>query len=261
MRALGRSRSTLLAAALLAAAVLPAALLAQAPPQPGAETGLRVTVTDRSTGTPLQGAQVAIDRRTRARADARGQASFPTAAPRTYNVQVSMPGWAAETREVTLQAGAAQHVEFALTPNVVPLAPVTATASPEVRHPSLQGFYERAASNARGFYFTRADLDRMKPSQFSDVFRQIPGAQMIPSTRPGFYTVRFTRATQTPTNPRCMPRYYLDGIPTPVEIPDMEFKPDEIEGVEVYTGAAVPPQFNGGHSGCGVIIVWSRERR
>lgn len=260
MRALGRSRSALLAAALVAAAaILPAALLAQAPPEPG--TGLRVTVTDRSTGTPLQGAQVVLDRRTRGRADARGVAAFPAAAPRTYNVQVSMPGWAPETREVTLAAGGAVSVDFALTPNVVPLAPVTATASPEVRHPSLRGFYERAASNARGFYFTRADLDRMKPSQFSDVFRQIPGAQMMPSTRPGFYTVRFTRATQTPTNPRCMPRYYLDGVPTPVEIPDMEFKPDEIEGVEVYTGAAVPPQFNGGHSGCGVIIVWSRERR
>jgi hypothetical protein len=40
-------------------------------------------------------------------------------------------------------------------------------------------------------------------------------------------------------------------------------RPDEIAGVEIYSGSNLPPQFSGGqHSArCGVIVVWTHSGR
>jgi hypothetical protein len=59
---------------------------------------------------------------------------------------------------------------------------------------------------------------------------------------------------------RCVPNFYLDGYLLNLigaEDLDVYVRPDDIAGVEVYSGV-VPPQFEPGLSGCGSIAIWTR---
>ena len=58
----------------------------------------------------------------------------------------------------------------------------------------------------------------------------------------------------------CSIQYFVDGMPYPGTIDD--FRPDDIEYMEVYAdGATVPTQFGGARAGCGVIVLWTRSAR
>jgi hypothetical protein len=60
---------------------------------------------------------------------------------------------------------------------------------------------------------------------------------------------------------------YVDGVlyysaSLRQEIPDMSrFPTMQIEAVEYYSGGAeIPQQYNASQSGCGVLVLWMRER-
>jgi hypothetical protein len=65
----------------------------------------------------------------------------------------------------------------------------------------------------------------------------------------------------------CIPLFFLDGVPFAVPYGDISYvvRPEEIEGIEVYTSAEIPAQFKRHankpgepSSECGVIVVWTR---
>ena len=63
----------------------------------------------------------------------------------------------------------------------------------------------------------------------------------------------------------CVPVFFLDGAETQVPYGDISFlvRPEEIEGIEVYTSVNAPAQFRRGVTGfsdssCGVIVIWTR---
>ena len=56
--------------------------------------------------------------------------------------------------------------------------------------------------------------------------------------------------------------FYVDGQPFGPTSPgiDIDIPPEEIEALEVYKSAQVPAQFGGATAGCGVIVIWTRDR-
>lgn len=119
-------------------------------------------------------------------------------------------------------------------------------------------FYERR-DRGLGRFITRAELERDRPHLLTDVFRRIPGIQIV-STEMIPNAIRMRGM-------RCAPLVWLDGSPAAAAEFDLDaIPPESVEGIEVYRGVSeVPPQFIGPHGlgTCGVVVVWSRsgERR
>lgn len=238
-----------------------AALLLALSSEAAAQTvSLTLTVTEARTGTPLDGARASLlDTRFRATTGADGVARLSGFPVGTHRVQVSHPGHVA--RVVAYDAAAGDGaLQVALQPVVYQLDSLEAQGVPQPRSPQLQSFYQRVRDDRGGRFITRAEIEQANPTRFSDLFRSIPGAQIIPGARPGFYLIRFGRNLGTSQNGRCLPRYFIDGMPFSTDAPDAEIQPDELEGVEVYSGSsAMPAQYGGRSSGCGVIVLWTRE--
>lgn len=115
------------------------------------------------------------------------------------------------------------------------------------------GFDERRRSGM-GRYITSEDLAHRLLINTSDVFRTVPGMQL--DRQP----LGDTQLSVRGPFGRCRPTFVVDGhMMRGLTADDIDafVHPDEIAGVEVYTGAMVPPQFQEGLTGCGTIVIWT----
>jgi hypothetical protein len=111
--------------------------------------------------------------------------------------------------------------------------------------------FERRMKTGRGQYLTREQIEKAGFNRLTDAMRQVRGAIVECGGGAGCF-IRMARAPRG-----CLPEYIVDGVEnnsfglnTPIL---------DIEGIEVYTGAAdVPGEFAGRNAGCGVIVIWTR---
>lgn len=129
------------------------------------------------------------------------------------------------------------------------LDPIIAVAGRESRLESV-GFYERREVGL-GDFLSREELLILNPSRISDVFREIPGARVVPG--------RGGLNDQVRLRGNCVPIVVLDGIrlANPVLI-DNVLAVNDIEAVEVYQGATTPVEYIS-ITTCGVIMLWTRD--
>ncbi|MDB4907672.1 MAG: TonB family protein [Gemmatimonadetes bacterium] len=136
-----------------------------------------------------------------------------------------------------------------------------AIADPEVDalHDRLADF-NRRRSRATGWYFTRAEIERRHPTNLSDLLRTLPGVR-VALGNDGKARLRMGRSiTSSANRVDCPVEYVVDGVrPALFNIDDMN--PMDVEGIEIYNGAAaLPPELtsHNGNSSCGVIVIWTR---
>ena len=114
--------------------------------------------------------------------------------------------------------------------------------------------FETRRKRGIGHFITRTQIEDRHPIVLSDMVRSIPGAILISDN--GRTTVRFSRVARN----GCPPQFFVDGVQvTGFSIDDMP--PGDVEGVELYPGAAgLPPEYNRvqGTSICGTVIIWTR---
>jgi hypothetical protein len=115
--------------------------------------------------------------------------------------------------------------------------------------------FESRRKRGIGHFITRTQIENRHPLVLSDMLRTIPGAILINADN-GRTSVRFARVARN----NCPPQFFVDGIEvTGFSIDDMP--PGDVEGVELYAGAAgLPPEYNRLHgtSICGTVIIWTR---
>jgi hypothetical protein len=61
----------------------------------------------------------------------------------------------------------------------------------------------------------------------------------------------------------CYPDVFIDGVPGVKLGPGVdlhEYSASEFTGVEFHNSATTPPAYNGTGQGCGVLLLWTRER-
>lgn len=175
-----------------------------------------------------------------------------------HTLEARAMGYAPRAFRVTLEPGQQGLMQIQLRPSAVLLEQVEVSARRLLRH---QEFYARAERAISGEFVTREEIERTLPLRFTDLFRGISSAQILPDV--GGNKIRF------PSNlpgimaslQDCAPVYVVDGARYPMpSSPDSEFRVAEIEGIEVYPrGSQAPAQYNfGSTSMCGVIVVWTR---
>ncbi|HEX8906349.1 MAG TPA: carboxypeptidase-like regulatory domain-containing protein [Longimicrobiaceae bacterium] len=238
---------------LLLAAIHPLAARAQ---QGTAE--LKVIVADTTTGQPISGAMVSAGG-TRAETNAQGEAVFRGIRSGAVTIEARRLGYLAARVQATAGAGAPQTVSVPLTIDPVVLRRLHVTAATLPRSPLLRDFYIRKATWGSGYFLTREDFGPNGRTPLSQAIRRIPGVYIITGGA-GQTLLRFDKNVPEVVGGDCAPIVFLDGsYYGRLQDLDTEFQGLLIEGVEIYNGARIPPQFNGSNSGCGVLVVWSRR--
>jgi hypothetical protein len=114
-----------------------------------------------------------------------------------------------------------------------------------------------------GQFMTQDEIEKRNTVFATELFRKFPSVNVSPSQTsalPIYYALS-RREGGDPTMGACPMQLFLDNIklPSPFNL-DLLPSPKEIAGIEVYAGASTtPPQFAGFNTGCGVILVWTRD--
>ncbi|MGA1360802.1 MAG: carboxypeptidase regulatory-like domain-containing protein [Gemmatimonadaceae bacterium] len=129
-----------------------------------------------------------------------------------------------------------------------PATEVIGEASRGVRYED----FERRLKTGRGQYVTREVIEERAYNNLSDAVRGLRGVAIECGGSRGCL-IRMARSL-----PGCYPQYIVDGRPDNFFGPNVAVR--DIEGIEVYSGAAdVPGEFAGTDAGCGVVVIWTRN--
>lgn len=215
-----------------------------------ATSQLRGVVRDSSGGVGLSAAEVRFEGSTqRVLTDERGEFHLSIGALPSRLI-VRRLGFRPDTIVVR---GGSESLQISLRPAAQSLARVVVNATRDRYTGRLAGYYQRLERGTQGQFITRADLEREKPPQLTDMLQRQPGVHLSRG-RPGPARLRMRGR-------ECLPLVWLDGAALSGGDVDLDaFAPTTIEGIELYLGASVPSRYQGvrGQSECGVILLWSR---
>lgn len=237
------------AAGTLAVCLAAGPLGAQSAPSDSARvTG---TVLDEHTDEPLSDATLLLfDRETGVpvalvESGPAGAFAFPPVAPGRYALRIRRLGYREMVEEVEVSAGSVL-VTATLSPDAVSLEPVEVTVE-GARSVALREF-ERRRSMGLGSFITREEIEESSPLEVTELFQGTPGVRIIRDAQGDGHLV---------LRGRCRPNVYIDGIATDATLSlDLSLRPDDVEGIEVYTTDSAPAQY--ARNACGVVLLWTR---
>lgn len=237
---------------------LPCALAAQ-PLAAQRGAGVRGLVSDKSTGRPVTGAQIALvgdERRTTT--DSSGR--FTLAGLPAGEAELTVRAAGFPQRRVTINLVAARSIERAIeldstaatrmaTAQTLPEMSVTAPATPF--NYRLADF-ERRRQLGRGQFLTESEIVQSGASDVLDAVKNMRGVIYECGGGAGCY-VYMARAPM-----RCRPEFIVDGHEMNDFGPHTPIR--DIIALELYTGPTeVPGEYAGRYAGCGVIVIWTRS--
>jgi hypothetical protein len=235
-------------------------------------TGADVTLTNQANGTVV-----------RAVSDETGRFSLDIPEAGLYRVGAARLGYEPfESDPFFVDAGQNVSADLFLKVRPIELKPLDVVTDGTVRKLSLAGFYRRMERGI-GHFLVREDIEVLDANRVTDLFRQIPGVQVVVDVAQGTGDVimrggrsTFTRIGETPQV--CYPSITIDGQlvraggQQPANWSDVQksprqvgtwgelLRPDDVEAVEVYAGGAgLPAQVAGNVSPCGAILFWTRN--
>lgn len=216
------------------------------------------------TGQPIPGALIILlganDSTT---ADRDGRFEFSGLVPGAFAIEARQIGFQPVRASFELDAGESADITFSLTALATPLEEVVVSGTPDV-HPSMAEFYRRM-SEGHGHFITREDIERERPMLLSDLFDQVPGVRLECRYGRQCWIDMGRSQPSMVGRPVCHVQYFVDGVRygTAAEEVDINsFRPEDIEGIEIYRGASnVPSRYTGRDARCGVVLVWLRIGR
>ena len=185
-----------------------------------------------------------------------------------HTIEVKLLGYSPLALPVEVLGGESLYMKLLLTANPVTLAAVEVRGDSGMT-PLMKGFMARKA-RGNGTFLDRDQIAAMQPRSFTDVLRRVAGIQIHTGIERygGGGVVEMGRNSRGMLNRTCPVVYYLNGSPFPMTGDGQNgsinhfIAPEEVVGVEVYSGTAqIPQQFNSGmyNTRCGVVVIWTRS--
>jgi hypothetical protein len=252
---------TVLLAVVAVLALAPAARAQDSAPAPSDSVAeLTGRVFSATTGDVVRGAQIVVEGTgLGALADSTGRFRIAGLPAGDHTIQVRRIGFASARGRIHLKAGASVDATFVLEDTVVQVEGIRVT----VRRDPASAFgdklarvgYFRRKERGLGYFMDPARVaERLQQSrETSDLLRNVPGVSVSRSVL-GQATVRLSRGQSS-----CDPVLYVDGKQSPgLRVDDLNR--EDVLALEVYRGASETPlSYSMQKSGCGVILIWTRE--
>lgn len=213
---------------------------------------LLVKVVDAVSGTPVEGATVALEDGRLAPTNGDGRVEFDDLASRLTQVTIDRIGYATRTEPVTLHPDRTTAIEVALSIEAVALRPIRV----EVRSRFLEshGYYRRLDQGVVMRLLTRQSIEARGSPFISDAFARVPGLRIDrPNTQRAHLQAR-----------DCLLAIFVDGVEWGVDIEGTvnvdQIPPEWVEVAEVYWGGQTPPEYRSRwNGGCGSALIWTRQ--
>jgi len=205
-------------------------------------------------GGPLAAAAVRVGRGPEQLSSADGAFRFEKIPPGLHEVTVERIGFATVRDSVEIEFGTRVDLDIRLAAQAVPLEPITIVVRSLVLERT--GFYKREGRGL-GTFITRQDIEARTPVTSSDLLRRVPGVRLVRG--------RFSEQIAIGRG-NCPYRFIIDGARINAGFSIDEMPPNWFEGLEVYQGPSqVPMEFAAGpaepNASCGLIVIWTRNRR
>jgi hypothetical protein len=230
---------------------------------PASAQTLHGRVLERGSNNPVSAATVELRDgdaiRGRVETDRNGVFDLDIPGAGTYRVAAARVGYVSLLSDQVRVGGLdSLDVLFHMTSDAVTLDPVRVSASKRATSPWISDFYERAEAHRQGRFMTREQIAALRSFRTSDVLRRVAGLTMRPSRR-GVMALRARGG--------CEPLVFIDGMQvtsygSTTSVDDL-IRPEDLEGVEVYSGASVPIQFvrdGTVNTNCGAVMLWTKLR-
>lgn len=209
-----------------------------------------------SAGQPVDGAVVGIPDGPQTRTNERGEWTLADAPAGTRMLEVRAFGYYPDRRVVDVIDGATPvRVALSTMRSVLDTVKVSASRLSDRQ----QAEFDRRRRSGFGRYLTADEIASRRPIYTSDLFRAMPGLRFDRTNANGELGTPpiMMRAA---AGELCAPAIYVDGHylsgMTADEL-DAFVQPTDIVGIEVYSGATAPPQFQTSMNGCGSIVIWT----
>lgn len=239
----------------------------------GGSKGGRLTgiVVSAVSGERIPNAQVSVSGSPFIRADSKGEWTVSDLPLGTRNVEVKAVGFYPERRGVTVMPGGAP-VRVALSELRAVLDTVRIRAARlQDRHES--GFEDRRRRGA-GQYLTAQDISKKGAISTLELFMGLRGLRVgfASDTMLSDQYALVSPDSMKTTNRRilmrgisgdlCAPSFFLNGLYIDrMDGDDLDTwaTPREISGIEIYSEATAPAQFQRIGKGCGSIVIWTKR--
>lgn len=180
-----------------------------------------------------------------------------------YRLEVEAPPFLNLTEPVTLSEAGTIGLHVEMVGVDYELEPIVALARRSSRLEQV-GFYRRLAQGT-GDFVTREEIETRMPPSTSDLLRPLTSVILAGGTDspggPEIFLRGRGRQGANPSQPGCVPLFFLDGSPMPLSGPwglDNIVLPENLEAIEVHRGAFVPAGY-AGLTDCGVVMLWTRD--
>lgn len=243
----------------------------------GAARLLGRVVRDDSVSVSLPDVEIRIDATDLVtRSDSQGGFRFDSVPSGRYVVSARRPGFGPFSSAQLFRPGETTELRIRLAAMPNELAEVRV----EERQPlsiGMRGFEERRRAKI-GKFIGPEEIERYTGPTLSGLIRRkIQGFDLVSLSTHGYMSGGFGIAAKRFQSIRslsgrtqdqlCFAKIVVDGqrvtsgaTGTPIDIDHL--KPGEVVGMEFYRGASeVPTEFSGPDAACGVVVIWTRQRR
>ena len=205
-------------------------------------------------GQPIAGAEVRLVNGEQVRANQRGEWAIPDMQVGTRMLELRAVGYYPVRKIVDVVEGSAPvRVELVTLKSVLDTVQVRAAVVAR----NMVGFNERQRSSS-GKFITAADIERRRALVVTEMFNSVPGMRL--QRNPNGGTSILIRGL---SEDLCEPNFFIDGAdlgPMSADDVDAFVRTQNVAGIEIYAGAAVPGQFSRGMAGnaCGSVVIWTK---
>lgn len=209
-------------------------------------------------GKPLEGAQVGVDgSSTTAATDAQGAFALSDLPDGTRMVEVRALGYVPARAAIEPSRSEPRAIAVVLAKRGAALQEVTVFGKPSWRNRDFTGFADRRRKGF-GHFITREQIAQTNDVSICDLLSRVPG--VLTSSNGGIGCTATLHGTMTGVGgmiSSCEPKVYLNNLPFDGSVEELtrSFSPRDIMGIEIYSAATQPIQYQGL---CGSLVVWTR---
>jgi hypothetical protein len=217
--------------------------------QPAQTATLRLKLVDDETGEPVAGVIVRLKGRPDTTTGSGGLMEISGLEPKSWKVELRAIGYDPRFETISLTAGQVLQMRFGLSFNGDQLPEVVVTARRGKISPRYADFHRRM-ENKLGYYVTWETIKQRGFTSIGETLRSVRGV---------YVDCRVTDCNVSMARSKgCTPAFWIDGIEgrsfaTAVPIRD-------VYGIEVYRGAGETPGEYVSTGGCGVIVIWTKNK-